>query len=308
MPELKDSEFQQKVDDPVVRGKRLDIYLTSQLDQTRSQIKCLIDQGNILVNSKQVKAGYKLNLGDLIHVRIPKPQPVTVLPQEILLDIVYEDSDLVVLNKSKGMVVHPGAGNWDQTLVNALLYHCQDLSGIGGKLRPGIVHRLDKDTTGLLVVAKNDFTHLSLANQIKQRSVKRYYFALVHGVVKADHGKIEAPIGRHLVNRKRMAIVSSGRPAVTNFLVRRRMAKFTLLECRLETGRTHQIRVHLESIKHPIVGDPVYGRRNLTLGCTSQMLHAYYLAFNHPKHGFMEFRCALPQVFEDTLEKSENLS
>lgn len=303
---LKDSE--RKFEYHKVDSERLDVWLTNQLAESRSQIKTLIENGHILVNGQSLKAGYPLRTGDQVCVSLPHPKPIEVMPQNIPLDIVYEDHDLVVINKSKNMVVHPATGNWDNTLVNALLYHCSDLSGIGGKLRPGIVHRLDKDTTGLMVVAKNDRAHHELAKQLKDRLVKRHYVALAHGVFKETDGVVNAPIGRHPVDRKKMAVVANGRMAITNYYVKEVMHRFSLVECRLETGRTHQIRVHMASIHHSIVGDQLYGPKQSSLGAESQLLHAFYLEFTHPSKGKMEFSCECPASFNEFVDKSRKMS
>jgi 23S rRNA pseudouridine1911/1915/1917 synthase len=288
--------------------ERLDVWVAQQMDISRSQVKQLVDGGLVLVNGGKVKAGYRLKAGDEVLVTIPPLQETAVRPENIPLEIIYQDAHLAIVNKPKGLVVHPAAGNWEGTLVNALLYHLDDLAGIGGKLRPGIVHRLDKDTSGLMIVAKHDEAHRYLAGQLKQRRIHRHYIALVHGQVKHDKGTIEAPIGRHPKDRKRMAVVEGGRPAVTHFTVEERFHLHTLLECRLETGRTHQIRVHLSAVNHPIVGDQVYGRRGDELGATSQMLHAYYLGFYHLDGRWLEFQQGPPQEFQETVEKARLLS
>lgn len=286
-------------------GIRLDRFLTERIGQTRSQVKRLIDSSLVTVNGVAVKAGYALRCADRIEVVIPAPEPLALEPENLELEIVYEDDDLAVINKPAGLVVHPGAGNASGTLVNALLHHCPDLSGIGGKLRPGIVHRLDKDTSGLMVVAKNDWAHQQLAAQIKAREVKRHYLALAHGIIKSESGIIDKPIGRHPHDRKRMAVREQGRQAVTEYQVREYFAdRYTLVECRLRTGRTHQIRVHLAAINHPVVGDPVYGRKHGNLGSERQLLHAFYLAFTHPRCGWMEFRAELPVDFQEALARA----
>ncbi|NLY52720.1 MAG: RluA family pseudouridine synthase [Firmicutes bacterium] len=286
-------------------GSRLDRYLTEKVEgRSRSYLRKLIDQGLVLVNGRQVKAGYSITAGDKVRVEIPPPQPIEVVPESIPLDILYEDQDIIVINKPPGMVVHPAAGNYQGTLVNALLAHCRDLSGIGGKLRPGIVHRLDKDTSGVLVAVKNDHAHKSLAAQLKRRTVERWYLALAKGNFRADQGVIDAPIGRHPVKRKQMAVVENGRPARTWYYVRERFDQCTLVECRLETGRTHQIRVHLSHIHHPLVGDQVYGGRQNHLGMTRQALHAYHLGFHHPRTGeLLSFSVPLPPDMADIIDK-----
>lgn len=304
--ELKTDQWEIQVED---EGLRLDHWLTNRIEISRSQIKNYIGDGYVVVNEYPVKAGYRLKRSDRVKVTIPSSlsdQDFQVVAQPIPLEILYEDSDLLVINKGKDMVVHPGAGNREGTLVNALLHHCQNLSTLGGETRPGIVHRLDKDTTGVLLVAKNDDIHLSIAHQLKARQVERHYVALTHGIFKEDLGSIEAPIGRHPVDRKKMAVVDSGREAITHFQVLERFSKHTLVECRLVTGRTHQIRVHLASINHPIVGDSVYGRvkSKSNLGATSQTLHACYVAFDHPSKGFMEFEAPWPQELQNLVEKA----
>jgi len=289
-------------------GERLDVWVAQHIDFSRSQVKQLVDEGRVLVNGSQVKAGYRLKVGDEVLVTVPAVQEAAVRPENIPVEIVYQDAHLAVINKPKGLVVHPAAGNWEGTLVNALLYHIQDLAGIGGELRPGIVHRLDKDTSGLLLVAKTDAAHRYLAGELKLRRIQRRYLALVHGQVKHDQGTIDAPIGRHPRDRKRMAVVEGGRPAVTHFFVRERFARHTLLECRLETGRTHQIRVHLSAINYPIVGDPVYGKKGDQLGASSQILHAYFLGFRHLDGRWLEFQHDPPPEFQEVVEKARFLS
>lgn len=290
--------------DAAGQGQRLDTWLTDELELTRSQIKNYIDQGRIVVNGQQVKAGFRLQADQLVEIRIPPPQVADIAAQPIPLDVIFEDDAIIVVNKPAGMVVHPAAGNWSGTLVNALLAHCQDLSGIGGEIRPGIVHRLDKDTTGLLVAAKNDRAHAYLADQIRQRSMKRHYLALVHGLLKDEEGTIEGSIGRHPRERKKMALVDGGRLAVTHYTVKEMFTRWSLVECRLETGRTHQIRVHFAGIHHPLVGDPLYGWGRLEMGAQRQLLHAHYLQLRHPDGRDMEFRAELPADFSDILEKA----
>lgn len=286
-------------------GKRLDLFLSSYFQQwTRSHIQKLIKDGYITVNGQSIKSGYKLKLGDRIKVIEPEPRPVDVQAQDIPLDILYEDEDIIVINKPQGMVVHPAAGNYNSTLVNALLHHCRDLSGINGEMRPGIVHRIDKDTSGVLVVAKNDRSHVNLAQQIKDKTAVRKYIALVEGSIKEDAGTIDAPIGRHPVHRKKMAVVPGGRRAVTHFRVLERFKQYTLIEARLETGRTHQIRVHMAYIGHPVVGDPVYGYKKQSFNLKGQLLHAQCLGFKHPRTGrYMEFCAPLPDYFTDVICK-----
>ena len=278
---------------------RLDKYLTEQFpEQTRSYLQKLIKDGEVLVNGKTVKAGYQLTKGDEVSVNIPEPKELDVEPQKMDLDIVYEDDDVILINKPKGMVVHPAPGHTTDTLVNGLLYHCKDnLSGINGVARPGIVHRIDRDTTGILIVCKNDMSHNSIAAQLKEHSITRRYRALVHGNVKNDTGTVEGPIGRHSVDRKKMSINErNGKPAVTHYTVLERFGNYTLIECVLETGRTHQIRVHMTSIGHPLVGDEVYGPAKCPFkGLQGQCLHAMVLGFVHPRTGeYIEFSSELP--------------
>ena len=266
-------------------GKRLDVFCATEFQDkisSRSYVQKLIETGNISVNGKESKTNYKVKTGDKITFIQPKAQEVAILPEDIPIDIVYEDSDLLVINKKRGMVVHPAPGNYSGTLVNALLYHCKDLSDINGMIRPGIVHRIDKDTTGLLVVAKNNASHIFLSEQLKNHDIKREYIAVAEGVIKENSGTINLPIGRHPVDRKKMAVRSeNSREAITHFNVIERLQGHTLVVCNLETGRTHQIRVHLSHIGFPIVGDPLYGFRD-THGITGQALHARKLTFTHP--------------------------
>lgn len=286
---------------------RLDKYLSEQFsEQTRSYLQKLIKEGQILVNGKSVKSGYQLSKGDEVSVSIPEPKELDVEPQKMDLDIIYEDEDVILVNKPKGMVVHPAPGHTTDTLVNGLLYHCKDnLSGINGVARPGIVHRIDRDTTGILIVCKNDMSHNSIAEQLKEHSINRRYRALVHGNIKEDQGTVEGPIGRHPVDRKKMAINErNGKPAVTHYTVLERFGNYTLIECKLETGRTHQIRVHMTSIGHPLVGDEVYGPVKSSFKLQGQCLHAMVLGFVHPRNGeYMEFSAELPAYFEELLRK-----
>ena len=286
---------------------RLDKYLAEQFpEQTRSYLQKLIKEGQVLVNGKTVKSGYQLSKGDEVSVTIPEPKELDVESQKMDLDIVYEDEDVILINKPKGMVVHPAPGHTTDTLVNGLLYHCKDnLSGINGVARPGIVHRIDRDTTGILIVCKNDMSHNSIAAQLKEHSINRRYRALVHGNLKEDTGTVEGPIGRHPVDRKKMAINErNGKPAVTHYTVLERFGNYTLIECKLETGRTHQIRVHMTSIGHPLVGDEVYGPAKCPFKLQGQCLHAMVLGFVHPRTGeYMEFSADLPEYFEDLLKK-----
>lgn len=290
---------------PEEAGKRLDVWLTEKLTGlSRTRIQHLLEEGLILVDGKPAKANHKVRPGQRIWGEIPPPKSLSAQPEPLPLDIIYEDEDLIVVNKPQGMVVHPAPGNETGTLVNALLYHCGDLSGIGGALRPGIVHRLDKDTSGLLVAAKNDFAHRSLAAQIKARKVKRVYLALVYGEIKEPAGKIEAPIGRHPVDRQRMAVTfRNSRPAITYYHVLKRFTGFTLLEVHLETGRTHQIRVHMAYLGHPVVGDVLYGPKKQAFEVPGQLLHAGKLGFYHPRTGdYLEFTAPLPPTFIRVLE------
>lgn len=296
---------------PDAVGQRLDVYLTAQdeLGLSRSHLQRLIEDGLVTVNGKPEKARYRLQAGDQVQVEVPTPAPLEVQAEDLPLDIVYEDSDLLVVNKPRGMVVHPAVGNFTGTLVNALLHHCRDLSGINGVLRPGIVHRLDKDTTGLLVVAKNDAAHTSLAHQIKERQVHREYLAVVHGRPKTDAGTIDAPIGRHPVDRQRMTVEPRhGKHAVTHFKLRETYADsargpFALLTCRLETGRTHQIRVHLAYIGHPVACDTVYGPHRPAFDVAGQLLHARRLEFAHPRTGHhVAFEAPPPPDFQAVLD------
>lgn len=247
-------------------GKRIDVFLSEKIeDMSRSRIQKLIEDNKIKVNAKEIKSNYKIKNGDEITVEVPKPVMLQIQAEDIDIDILYEDDDIVVVNKPQGMVVHPAAGNYTGTLVNALLKKCRTLSSINGVIRPGIVHRIDKDTSGVLVVAKNDYAHQHLAEQIKEHTVKRVYIALTEGVIKQDQGTIDKPIGRHPIHRKKMAVIENGKRAVTHFKVLERYKENTLVEARLETGRTHQIRVHMAYIGYPLVGDPVYGFKNKNL-------------------------------------------
>jgi len=286
-------------------GKRLDQYVSQEVEQlSRVLAADLIKNGQIRIEGRKVKASHRVKKGDLISVHIPPPQEVELTPQDIPLTVVYEDQDLVIIDKPQGMVVHPAHGNWDRTLVNALLFQVQDLSGINGELRPGIVHRLDKDTSGLLVVAKNDRSHRHLAEQIKTHSFTREYTALVHGQVRENQGIIEAPIGRDPRDRKKMAVVAGGRPSITGYQVLERFANYTLVRCRLETGRTHQIRVHMSYLGYPVVGDPLYGPRKNQWGLNKQLLHASLLTIEHPATGeVMTFQSPLPEYFDSILKE-----
>lgn len=290
---------------------RLDKYLSDKLeDMTRSYLKKLIsDDKAVLVNGNPAKPNYKLKPGDIIELAVPEPIELEIKAENIPLDIVYEDNDMLVVNKPQGMVVHPAAGNYTGTLVNALLYHCGDsLSGINGEKRPGIVHRIDKDTSGLLLVAKNDNAHQKLSSQIKEHSLTRAYKALVHGNIKHDSGRIDAPIGRHPSDRKKMTVTDkNSREAVTNFRVIERYGRYTFVECILETGRTHQIRVHMSKNGHPIVGDKTYGVKKEEFNLAGQLLHAYKVGFIHPVSGeYMEFVSELPDYYMNVLDRLRN--
>lgn len=264
-------------------GERLDRFLSEALHSlSRSLIQKLIEEDQVLVNEKPSKSGYKLRADDKVFVSIPEPEEAKVKPEKIKLDVVFEDKDVIVINKAQGMITHPASGVYEGTLVNALLNHCKNsLSGINGVLRPGIVHRLDKETSGLIIACKNDKAHSEIAKQIQDRELKRHYLAIVHGKVIHDRGTINKPIGRDKIHRHRMAVVNGGRNAITHWKVLKKFDKFTLLECMLETGRTHQIRVHMKSLGHPVVGDIVYGKKNDPVN--TMMLHAYKLGFVHPR-------------------------
>ena len=293
-------------------GKRLDIYLSEKNEEiTRSYIKNLIDDEKVLVNGKNVKSGYKVKLGDSIDVEIVEKQAENIVAEDIPLDIVYEDEDIIIINKAKGMVVHPANGNYTGTVVNSLMHsHEGKLSSINGVVRPGIVHRIDKDTSGIIVVAKNDNAHKKLSDQFKIHSISRKYVALVKGIIKEDELTINKPIGRSTKDRKKMAVTDkNSRSAVTHITVLKRFyaSNVTLVEARLETGRTHQIRVHMASLHHPLVGDEVYGKKDPKFKVEGQMLHAKYLGFIHPTtNEFVEFDSKLPDYFENILKTLEN--
>lgn len=286
------------------RNERLDKVITKlNSEWSRSQVQQWIKEEHVTVNGKFEKANYKCNVNDHILITIPSPEVLDVTPEEMNLDIFYEDSDVLVVNKPKGMVVHPAPGHATGTLVNGLMAHCKDLSGINGILRPGIVHRIDKDTSGLLMVAKNDLAHEKLVDQLVEKTVTRKYLALVHGVIPHDHGTIDAPIGRDPKDRQSMTVIDNGKQAVTHFSVLKRFDEFTFVECVLETGRTHQIRVHMKYIGYPLAGDPKYGPRK-TLEADGQVLHAGVLGFIHPRSNeYLEFEAPLPLYFNDILEK-----
>ena len=286
---------------------RIDKQLGHHFKQfSRSQIQRWIEDGHVKVNDQPVKPKYKLAVGDVVTIEPEKPKKIDLVPENIPLDIVYEDDDVIVVNKPQGMVVHPAPGHPDHTLVNALLYH-SPLSTINGEFRPGIVHRIDKDTSGLLMVAKNDMAHRSLAAQLKAKTNEREYVALVHGVIKEDRGTIDAPLGRSPKDRKKQAVVADGRHAVTHFKVLKRYQHYTLVSCRLATGRTHQIRVHMKYIGHPLAGDPLYGPRK-TLPGNGQYLHARLLGFKHPRTGKqLTFTAPLPSYFQKMLDKLDKI-
>ena len=291
---------------------RLDSYIASKdLELSRSMIKKLLEDGKITVNGEITKASYKVQLNDKIEIDIEKPKEVKLEAQEIPLDVIYEDNDILVVNKQKGLVVHPGNGNLDGTLANAVMAHCKDsLSGIGGELRPGIVHRLDKDTSGLLIIAKNDKAHIKMSEQIKDRKVKKTYIALVRGIISENEATINMPIGRSTKDRKKMAVTKNGKEAITHFKVLNRFttnkASYTLLEVKIDTGRTHQIRVHMAEIGHPIIGDTVYSNGKNEFGVVGQCLHAKKLEFTHPiTEKEMNLEAPLPEYFEKIIEELE---
>ena len=292
---------------PEEAGVRIDKYLAEQLpDITRSYLQKLLKDGSVQMNGKPVKTSTKTVAGAVIELTIPEPEEPEILPEDIPLDILYEDSDVILINKPQDMVVHPAAGHYTGTLVNALMYHCKgDLSGINGVLRPGIVHRIDKDTTGVLIICKNDKAHNALAEQLKEHSITRKYRAIVCGNLKEDEGTVDAPLGRHPQDRKKMAIVrTGGKRAVTHYRVLERFGNYTYIEGQLETGRTHQIRVHMASLGHPLLGDEVYGRVKSPFKLEGQTLHAMVLGFIHPTTGeYMEFEAPLPEYFEKLLGK-----
>lgn len=288
------------------KGLRIDKYLSGQdSSMTRSYLQKLIGEGLVLVKDQPVKSNYKVSSGDRVMISIPQPEPLNIEPEKLPLSILYEDQDIIVVDKPKNMVVHPAPGHPGHTLVNGLMYHCQkELSGINGIMRPGIVHRIDRNTTGALVVCKNDKTHQFLAQQLKEHSITRRYEAIVHNHFKQPEGTVDAPIGRHPVDRKKMAVnYKNGRDAVTHYRVIKELAQnLSYIECRLETGRTHQIRVHMTSISHPLLGDDVYGRTKAKFNLEGQTLHARILGFIHPStHEYMEFEAPLPEYFKELL-------
>ena len=284
------------------KNERIDKFVAGvNSEWSRSQVQHWIKDGVVTVNGKDIKGNYKVKTNDEITVTIPEPESLDILPEDMNLEIYYEDSDVLVVNKPRGMVVHPAPGHTSGTLVNGLMYHCKDLSGINGVMRPGIVHRIDKDTSGLLMVAKNDMAHEALVNQLVAKTVTRRYQAIVHGVIPHDKGTIDAPIGRDKQDRQSMTVEENGKHAVTHFRVLERFNNFTHVECQLETGRTHQIRVHMKYIGYPLVGDPKYGPKK-TFDINGQALHAGILGFIHPRTGeYVEFEAPVPQIFKDLL-------
>lgn len=289
--------------------ERLDAYVAKEIDEvSRSYVQKLIKDGLVYVNDKQVKSSYLVKEGDSIKVELPQPKILEIIPEDLPIDIVYEDKDVVIINKSQNMVVHPAPGNYSGTLVNALLFHIDNLSSINGVIRPGIVHRLDKDTSGMLIVAKNDKAHRILSEELKMRNIKRVYTALVHGVLSNDEGRIDAPIGRHAKDRKKMTVTkNNSKDAITHYKVLDRYNKYTLVEVKLETGRTHQIRVHMAHINHPVVGDPVYSNGKNEFSLDKQMLHATKLGFIHPSsEEYMKFEIDLPEYFNNIIKGLED--
>nr|WP_326126374.1 RluA family pseudouridine synthase [uncultured Oscillibacter sp.] len=287
-------------------GRRADVWLAEAVEGlTRSAAARLLEEGRVTRGGKPLSKSARLDGGETVEVSLPEPEPVDLVPQDIPLDIVYEDGDVIVVNKPKGLVVHPAPGHPDGTLVNALLFHCGDsLSGVGGALRPGIVHRIDRDTSGLIIAAKNDRAHQALSAQLQDHTLARTYQCVVTGSLRQDSGTVDAPIGRHPTDRKRMAVVPNGRPAVTHYQVLERFPGFTHVQCRLETGRTHQIRVHMAHIGHPILGDTVYGAKKPVPGLRGQCLHAAGLRFRHPRTGeLVELSAPLPPEFQEQLRK-----
>jgi len=309
--ETKESEGAEKINIiPDKSGIRIDAFLSSKFEKySRTYFQKLIENGMVKVNGKNVRSNYKVKIDDEIRVEIPEPQKLDVKPENIDIEVLYEDNDILIVNKPKGMVVHPAAGNYSGTLVNALMAYCGDsLSDINGIIRPGIVHRIDKDTSGVLVVAKNNSAHERLSSLLKKHNIKRIYVAVVYGILREDYGRIEAPIGRHPTERKKMAVnTKNGRNAVTHFRVLERFKDCTYVELRLETGRTHQIRVHMSYIGHPLVGDAVYGSKKQKYNVDGQALHAKVLGFVHPRTGeYMEFEAEIPEYFKKLLEYLRN--
>lgn len=289
--------------------ERLDAYVAKEIDEvSRSYVQKLIKDGLVYVNDKLMKSSYLVKEGDSISVELPEPKILEITPQDLPIDIVYEDEDIVIINKSQDMVVHPAPGNYSGTLVNALLFHIDNLSSINGIIRPGIVHRLDKDTSGILIIAKNDKSHRFLSEELKMRNINRVYTTLIHGVLSNDEGTINAPIGRHGKDRKKMTVTTkNSKEAITHYKVLNRYNKYTLVEVKLETGRTHQIRVHMAHINHPVVGDPIYSNSKNEFGLDKQMLHATKLGFTHPSSGkWMKFAIDLPDYFNNVIQILED--
>lgn len=289
-------------------GTRADVFLAGKLGVSRSNMQKLLEDGRVKRGEKIIKANYKVRAGEMFVVDIPEPEPIEAVPENIPLDIIYEDDDVVVLNKARGMVVHPAPGNYTGTLVNALLYHCSNLSGINSAIRPGIVHRLDKDTSGIMIVAKNDAAHISLSQQIQSKTAVRTYLAVVRGNIKTDSGTIETQIARDKTDRKKMAVVKEGgRDAITDYEVLERFGKYTLVRCKLRTGRTHQIRVHMEYLGYPLVGDPKYSPMKTPFGIKGQALHSHTLEFTHPRTGErMKFEAPLPEDMHKIITRLHN--
>lgn len=289
-------------------GTRADVFLAAKLGVSRSNMQKLLEDGRVKRGEKIIKANYKVRAGEMFVVDIPEPEPIEAVPENIPLDIIYEDDDVVVLNKARGMVVHPAPGNYTGTLVNALLYHCSNLSGINSAIRPGIVHRLDKDTSGIMIVAKNDAAHISLSQQIQSKTAVRTYLAVVRGNIKTDSGTIETQIARDKNDRKKMAVVKEGgRDAITDYEVLERFGKYTLVRCKLRTGRTHQIRVHMEYLGYPLVGDPKYSPMKTPFGIKGQALHSHTLEFTHPRTGeCMKFEAPLPEDMHKIITRLHN--
>lgn len=289
-------------------GTRADVFLATKLGVSRSNMQKLLEDGRVKRGEKIIKANYKVRAGEMFVVDIPEPEPIEAVPENIPLDIIYEDDDVVVLNKARGMVVHPAPGNYTGTLVNALLYHCSNLSGINSAIRPGIVHRLDKDTSGIMIVAKNDAAHISLSQQIQSKTAVRTYLAVVRGNIKTDSGTIETQIARDKTDRKKMAVVKEGgRGAITDYEVLERFGKYTLVRCKLRTGRTHQIRVHMEYLGYPLVGDPKYSPMKTPFGIKGQALHSHTLEFTHPRTGErMKFEAPLPEDMHKIITRLHN--
>ena len=289
-------------------GARADVFLAAQLGVSRSNMQKLLDEGRVKRGDKVLKANYKVRAGEIITVDIPDPEPIEAVPEDIPLDIIYEDDDVVVLNKARGMVVHPAPGNYTGTLVNALLFHCKNLSGINSAIRPGIVHRLDKDTSGIMIVAKNDAAHIALSQQIQSKTAQRTYLAVVRGNIKTDSGTIETQIARDKNDRKKMAVVKEGgRDAVTDYEVLERFGKYTLVRCKLRTGRTHQIRVHMEYLGYPLVGDPKYSPMKTPFAIKGQALHSHTLEFTHPRTGErLKFEAPLPEDMHKIITRLHN--